>query len=132
MESRLIPWDRDNAFKGRDYPIWPEGMRDNILTNQLMRVPELRAFYLESVMACVQAATAREESPDGGEPGPPWLEREIRRQYELIREAAHADRNKIDTNEVFEASIAVLMEFARERPDHVRAAVGVREAAGDQ
>ena len=50
---------------------------------------------------------------------PGWLEREIRRAYEQIREAALEDTSKPYSNEEFEQDVEHLIEFARERSEFV-------------
>jgi spore coat protein CotH len=121
----FLPWDRDNTFKSIDYPIWPSGMDNNVLTDRLMRVGELREFFLQAVLDCVTAAQSLVETP-GGQPGAAWLTNEIDRQYSLIAEAALADNRKIHNNDRFQEEIALLRRFARERPAFARAAVARR------
>jgi hypothetical protein len=124
--STLIPWDKSEAFKGGitrsiwrnvdDVPSWLQ----NILMTRAMRDLNLRALYLDVLIRCAEIAGAREPltedsagEADGDRPG--WLEREIRRGYEQIRDAALEDTAKPFSNEEFEEDVQRLIEFARER-----------------
>lgn len=122
----FIPWDKDNTFKAKDYPVWPDGMNNNMLTQQLMNVDELRDYYLASlrqIVEIVEAPVGAAVNDDGEATGTPWLLHEIEAQYQQIREAALADGRKRISNENFESEIETLKEFARFRPDFVRAFV---------
>ena len=107
--SQILAWDEDNAFFAADYPIL-QGHERNILMRRAMAVPELRAVYVDSLLAAADAA-------DG------WLEDEIRRQRALIREALQSDDLKPFTNAQVEDAETKLLEFARSRPAIVRRAV---------
>ena len=113
-----VPWDKDGAFSFVALPIsWD---RKNILLRRALGFPELRAAYLQ---ALAQAAILA-----GGNGG--WLEQEIQREYEQIREAVFADPNKQCvheqgglkpcSNEEFEAAVESLRQFARDRSTFVR------------
>jgi spore coat protein CotH len=102
-QARLIPWDRDHAFRAVDYPLLA-GVANNVLGRRMLEDPELRAAYVQAVSETSAAAEA-----DG------WLEREFTRQYTLIHDAALADPFKPATNEAFEAAFAELVAFARAR-----------------
>jgi hypothetical protein len=56
------------------------------------------------------------------------MQREIQRQYELIRDAARADPGKPFTNEDFEQAISDLTVFARQRGDSVTRQVSAARA----
>ena len=130
--STIIPWDKSEAFKGDwNYSIWhniddvPSWVR-NRLVDRAVRYPEVRDVYLDTLLRC--AALARSLNPDApdepagaGQPG--WLEQEILREYEQIRQAALEDPVKPFTNEEFEASIQQLLEFARMRSAFVEGEV---------
>jgi spore coat protein CotH len=102
-QARLIPWDRDHAFRAVDYPLLA-GVANNVLGRRMLEDPELRAAYVQAVSETIAAAEA-----DG------WLEREFTRQYTLIHDAALADPFKLSTNEAFEQAFAELVAFARAR-----------------
>ena len=52
-----------------------------------------------------------------------WLEREVEKQSNQIREAMYADPQKPFSNDDFETEVEKLREFARRRSDVVKAAV---------
>jgi hypothetical protein len=107
-QAHLIPWDRDQAFHARDYPLLA-GMVENVLGRRILEDPGLRAAYVQTVTEGMAVAEA-----DG------WLEREFTRQYQLIHDAAVVDSFKLATNEAFEEAFAELVAFARSRPAFVR------------
>jgi hypothetical protein len=105
-----------------DVPSWLQ----NVLMTRTMLVPELRGLYLDALRRCAEIASATDEAVDhdtldadqsGGLVGERvgWLEREIRRAYEQVREAALEDPVKPYSNEEFEEDVQRLIEFARER-----------------
>ena len=120
-ESQFIPWDKDFTFKAKDYPVWPDGMNENVLVQKLLDRSDLRDYYFNALLECARLAEERVGEPgaDGALP-PPWLEQEVERQYQQIRQAAHDDGHKPVGNEVFDAEVEVLREFARFRPGFVR------------
>ena len=64
--SRVIAWDKDNAFNRADLPIWA-GVVDNVLMRRAMAVPELRELYLNTLLEAASVASAPVDSaPDGG------------------------------------------------------------------
>ncbi len=140
-QSALIPWDKSEAFKGGptrsiwrnidDVPSWLQ----NVLMTRTMLVPEYRGVYLDTLLACAAVASAPEiDATEGQEDGattrqlqvagaqengvgerPGWLEREIRRGYDQIRDAVLEDSAKPFSNDEFEEEVRRLVEFARER-----------------
>jgi hypothetical protein len=108
--STFIPWDKSEAFKsGPFHPVvWniediPDSVR-NRLMNRAMAVQELRDLYFDTLLACAAVA-----STDG------WLEQEIRREYEQIRQAALDDPLTPFSHDAFESDVQQLLEFARLR-----------------
>lgn len=114
---QFLPWDKDNTFKGTDYPVWPDGMYGNVLTLQLMRVDELRAFFLDALLETLDALDAPDEN------GTSWLSAEIERDYQQIHDAALEDPRKPQSNDRFEEAVTELREFARGRGAVVKAFV---------
>jgi uncharacterized protein (TIGR03437 family) len=131
---RFLVWDKDNTFGGQlktdperiEYPLL-QGVSRNVLARRAMAVPELRTLYLETLYRAAQSA--------GGSGG--WLEQEIDRQYNRIRDSAYEDPYKRCpdpssgihrpcSNEEFEADIAFLRRFARGRAPYV-----LREVANE-
>jgi spore coat protein CotH len=122
----FIAWDKSEAFKS--------GYKHNILDNitigrhagqnrlltRALAYPDLYNAYLDALLDCVRSAA---EPAPGVTDGPGWLEREVQREYEQIRDAALADPTKPFTNEEFERAASDLGVFARHRGDFVAAAV---------
>jgi len=86
-----------------------------------MRVPELRDLYLDTLLrgAAIASAPGSVDSPARGG----WLEQEVLRAYQQIRQAAREDGFTPFSNEEFEEDVQRLIEFAR-----TRSAVVVAEA----
>jgi spore coat protein CotH len=124
----FIPWDKSEAFKdGPTLSIWhniqdgaPSDKR-NRLTQRALRFPDLRSLYLETLAACGRSASELDEGNPDDTRG--WLEREIQKEYDQIREAMYADQQKTFSNEQFEEDVEKLKEFARKRPIVVKTAV---------
>ena len=114
----LIPWDKSEAFKGGvGYSIFrniSDGpfARKNPLLSRALAQPDVYSAYLDALVDCANAASATDPS-SGSSAG--WLEREINREYAQIRDAERADQQKPFTNDQFEAEVANLIAFARQR-----------------
>ena len=115
---QLLPWDKDYALVQWNYSIM-EGTSENVLIRRALDDPELRSLYAGFLVEAVASATDAD-----------WLERDVQRAYEQIREAALADTLKPYTNEEFEAEVAAVIDLARRRPafvlDEARRQFGVR------
>ena len=107
-QFQFIPWDMDNAFSSISNSIW-DRVNENALMRQALEIPEIRSAFMESLLLCADAAGG----PDG------WLEGEVERQYQQIRDAAIDDPHKPYSNEDFEAAVNFLGQFARERSSNV-------------
>ena len=112
--ATVVPWDRSEAFKGgvaasiwRNVDDVPAASR-NALMVRAMREPSLRALYLDTLLACADLA-------DGG-----WLEREITRAADQIRDSVRQDTAAPSTFDEFEAEVERLLDFARSRAAIVR------------
>lgn len=105
---RLLAWDRDTTFQGVESPIFAR-VPDNALMSRALRFADLRTLFLDVLEQCAVAASQDR-----------WLEWEIYRSYELVRDAAHRDGAKPFSNEEYEAAVAHLMSFAQRRPAFVR------------
>lgn len=145
----LIPWDKSEAFvDGPTYPVFhniydqpPEKV--NHLTARVLKFDEWKNKFLDLLLVYADALTdatpvptpfqpgtltpitptptpTPTPSPDPGDPRG-WMEREIERQYALIKDAVYADpkREKF-TNADFEKAVENLRKFARERSAEVR------------
>jgi len=122
----IIPWDKSDAFLAGYTPsIWhnitdvPPAQRNRLMARALGH-DDLYASYLDALTKCVQLADERLTEDPGG---PGWLEREVRREYVQIRDAARNDEVKPFTNDQFEQSVADLLEFARQRGAFVSAEI---------
>lgn len=112
--SQFLPWDKDNTFAARDYPIL-QGVDENVLVRRALAVPELRAAYLDALLAVADAATRPgADDPTG------WLERAVDRAYGQVRSSVVEDPLKPYSDEEFEQAIEQLRRFARERAAFVR------------
>ena len=100
---RLIAWDRDTTFQDIESPIFARAA-DNALISRALRFSDLRTLYLDVLEQCARAAAQDR-----------WLEAEIDRTHQLIRNAAYEDRRKRWTNDEYELAIAHLMSFAQRR-----------------
>jgi spore coat protein CotH len=116
----FIAWDEDNAFWGSDFPI---DMRhqENVLMNKAMQVSELRGVY----DAALSEAVSISEEPAGAD-SIGWLEREVRRQLDLIYDHLLQDPSKPYTIQEHEAARGAMITFARERSSSVREQLGQR------
>ena len=112
--ATVIPWDRSESFKGGvTASIWrnvddvPPGER-NALMVRAMREPTLRAVFFDTLLRCADAA------------GSAWLEGEVRRAADQIRDAVQQDVAAPFAFDEFEAEVLRLIDFARRRSDIVR------------
>ena len=114
VRSTLVPWDRSEAFKGgvaasiwRNVDDVPPSSR-NVLMERAMRDPGLRGAYLDTLLRCADAAAAG------------WLEGEVTRAADQIRESVRQDPAAPFSFEEFEIEVARLIDFARSRAGIVR------------
>ena len=121
--STVIAWDKSEAFKGGiQYGIWrnisdvPSWLQNRLL-KRAFAYPDLTNLYLETLLGCVRSASEREAEPLD-ERG--WLERELLREHDQIRDAALADPLKPFTNDEFALAVTDLLAFARQRGAFVK------------
>ncbi len=122
LQSILIPWDKSNAFWSLDWNIM-HNFTTNVLTSRALAVaPDLLAIYRNTLRQASDVA--------GGAGG--WLEQEITKEYQQIRQAAYDDNLKLCdpgatgslrpcTNDQFDAEALFMIQFARQRAADVRA-----------
>jgi spore coat protein CotH len=127
IRSTFIPWDKSNAFWAIDWNIF-HNFTTNVLTRRALAVaPGLIALYKD---------TLRQAADIAGGPGG-WLEQEITKEYQQIRQAVYDDKLKLCdqgatgylhpcSNDEFEAEVAFLIRFARQRAATVRAQLAVQ------
>jgi hypothetical protein len=119
-----LPWDKDNTFKANDYPVWPDGLNENVLTRMLLARTEWRDLFLQVLLECADFAESRVVPTRHDRAASlPWLRREIEVEYQQIADAARADGRKPQSNRLFEEAVDGLREFAHLRPGFVRAFV---------
>jgi spore coat protein CotH len=122
-----IPWDKSEAFKnGPAQPIFHnilDGVpaRRNRLSGRAMTSPDLQDRYLDLLIEAANALGQLDPATPADTRG--WMEREIDREYAQIRDLVYSDTFKPFANEQFEADVAALKAFARERPSFVVNAV---------
>jgi hypothetical protein len=112
--GELIPWDKDNTMRSLDMAPW-HNVERHALMSKVWTNPELRQGYLDTLASVASLAS--------------WLPQEMERQYAQIREAARADSLKPVSNDEFEAEIAALRRFSRERGALVRTYLARESAA---
>ena len=105
--SVIIPWDQDNSFSQIMMPPWQQ-LEANVLTLKIWSEPKYRAMYLSALLDIADLTASG------------WLEQEARREYDQIREAAHADQFAPYPQDRFEQDQALVQQFARERAAIVR------------
>jgi hypothetical protein len=133
--STFVPWDKSHTFTvGPEHNVWhnvdvPLSLQ-NRLMERAMEHPDLVDVYVNTLWQAADVAStpspsetppampAATDSPVPPQPG--WLEGEVQRQYQQIRDFALIDTLKPYTNEEFEAAAQFLLFFARERPNFVR------------
>lgn len=109
----LLPWDKsESAVDGPEYSVFhnitdvPAAQR-NRLMSRVLAFPDLRNLYLDTLLACANVA-------DG------WMEQEVEREYQLIRDATVTDPQKTYTDDQFNDAIENFKKFARQRSSFVR------------
>ncbi|MGH9331815.1 MAG: CotH kinase family protein [Vicinamibacterales bacterium] len=133
--SAIIPWDKSHTFfVGPEHSIWhnidaPSWLR-NRLMERIMEFPDLVDFYVNALGKAAEIAamppvtTTLDPTPSVDAPihGPKkgWLETEVERQFDQIREFALDDKFKPHSNGEFQSSVQHLLFFARQRADFVR------------
>jgi spore coat protein H len=110
---QFIPWDKDTSFRSVNYYIW-EKVGTNVLVNRAMRENALRGAYMNALRRCAEIALRQ-----AGTDGAGWLEHQISRIHAQIRDPAAADPQKPYTTGQFDAAVAGLIDFARQRPLYV-------------
>jgi spore coat protein CotH len=104
---RLLAWDRDTTFQEIDSPIFARA-EANALFRRVLAFADLRTLYLDVLERCARSASEGH-----------WLETEVTRVSDLIRDSVHEDSLKLFSNEAYDQSIAHLLEFARRRSANV-------------
>ncbi len=115
---QMIPWDKSEAFKaGPESSIFHnlndvgEAQRNRLFT-RILSYPELYSLYLDTLTQIANSTTAGN-----------WLENEVQREYQQVRDAARADTSKPYSNDDFENAVQGLLNFVRARSAQVLAQV---------
>jgi len=122
-----IPWDKSEAFKvGPEYDIFHNFLAGlpahrNRLSARAMTQDDARNIYLDTLMACSESLM--EPDSDAPDDARGWMEREIDREYEQIRDLVYADPNKPFSNDDFERDVEQLRTFARGRTQSIQTQV---------
>lgn len=82
-----------------------------------MAIDEARNGYLDALLALAKTASELDATNPSDTRG--WMEREVEREYGLIKALVYADTKKPFSNDDFEAAVDVLRNFARQRPANV-------------
>jgi spore coat protein CotH len=116
VQYTVIPWDKSNTFwKPMDQDVY-YNFEMNVLTGRALTAsPDLIALFKDYV---------RQAAAIAGGPGG-WLEQEITKEYNQVRQAVYDDPFKICadpfgilgpcSNEQFEAEVAYMIQFAQNR-----------------
>src|SRR5207237_6838878 len=118
----FLPWDKSNTFWATEWNIF-HNFSSNVLTARALAVaPDLIELYRNFLREAADTA--------GGTGG--WLEQEITKEYQQIRQAAYDDILKLQdktatgtlkpsSNADFDNEVAGMIQFARQRSAFVRA-----------
>jgi spore coat protein CotH len=119
----FIPWDKSETMRDRTRSIFhnvndvPEQIQNRIMT-RAMKYPDLATLYLDVLKAAADSAAELTEGDGRG-----WMEREIGREFNQIRDAVFADPEKPCTNDEFLQAVDDLRKFSQDRPIFVTASV---------
>ena len=116
-QAVFIPWDKDQTFFVADRDTG-HGLGANELLRRSIDVPELHEVFLATLERAASEAEAR---PDGA--SLPWMEGELVRARDQIRDAVRADPGRWFGVQDFDDEMDRMIEFARTRPAFVRCQV---------
>jgi spore coat protein CotH len=109
----FIAWDDDNAFIYDDFALTTRH-DENVLFRKAMDVRELSDLYYSTLEEAARIA----EPPDGTDLG--WLESEVRRRLDLIRDPLEGDPNKPYTMDDHDLHRSALILFSMHRHRFVK------------
>jgi uncharacterized protein (TIGR03437 family) len=112
-QFRLIAWDKDITLDDISHSIW-YNIDTNVLTRRLLATDAGRRIYLQALQR-----TALEAGGSGG-----WMEQELNRAYQQIRDSAYADPSKPFSNQEFEAAVLRVRSFVQNRTTSVLSQTG--------
>ncbi len=120
----FIPWDKSEAFLSGPASSVFHNINDvpdseyNRLMVRALSFDDLYNTFLDSLLECARSAA---ELTSGDSRG--WMEREVQKEYEQIRDAARADTEKPYTNDAFELAVSAMVDYAQRRSEIVTAEV---------
>lgn len=114
---QFLPWDKDVNFREVDFDVY-ESLKGNHLFETALQFSRLHDIYVRALRRCAAVAAEVDASGRG------WLEREVSRHSNQIREAALTDPNKAFNNARFEQEVAWMLQFARLRPGQIERQIG--------
>jgi spore coat protein CotH len=133
----FLPWDKSNTFwESPSYSILrniedgTESKRNRLVIRAL-NDPELRALWWSTLLECADSIVQPAAAATATTPAitTPWLEYEVTRMANQIREADYADPSReVYTNADWDESIRFLTGWAQTRSDIVRAQVAADKA----
>lgn len=126
---KFFPWDKSLAFTGGPaLTIWHQLLdvpadKRNRLSMRVLGLPDVKSQLLDTLAAVASAATALDPANPLDRRG--WMEREIEREYNQIRDYSAVALQDLAfySKAEFEQAVESLRDFARRRSDFVRAEV---------
>jgi spore coat protein H len=116
-QHMFIAWDEDNSFAYPDFGLQTRH-DENVLFRKMMEVRELNDLYYQTIQEAAEAAENRESTALG------WLESEVRRQLDLVRESLELDTNKPYSMDDHERERGAMINFASQRSRFVASNLG--------
>jgi spore coat protein CotH len=118
----FIAWDDDNAFAFSDFAV---DMRhdENVLFRKAMEVRELRDLYYQTLSEAAHVAETPDETAAAGATAVGWLESEIRRRLDMVRDPLSEDPYKPYTMDEHEANRNQMIQFSTQRTRFVKSSV---------
>ena len=126
---KFIPWDKIYAFAGEPtLTIWHDLLdvpaeKRNRLTMRVLGFADLKSQLLDTLVAAANSAIQLDPSNPLDSRG--WMEREIEREYQQVRDASAVAPQDLAlySKAEFEQEVARLRDFARRRSALVKAEV---------
>ena len=126
---KFIPWDKSYAFAGEPtLTIWHDLLdvpaeKRNRLTMRVLGFADLKSQLLDTLVAAANSAIQLDPSNPLDSRG--WMEREIEREYQQVRDASAVAPQDLAlySKAEFEQEVARLRDFARRRSALVKAEV---------
>jgi hypothetical protein len=111
LRHTIITWDKDQSFIYNDQTIF-QGFQENEILRRAASIPELKAFYVQTMDDYANAALADN-----------WFAKEVERIIALITPSVYEDPKKLAGNDKYDELVGWIREFATFRPNFVKAEV---------